>query len=183
MSLLGYTMSDEEKKQLEEKVESLLKEVKDKMDNLKNLNSDEAIKSLIEIQNLLLPSILNELKNPTYNLFRTKVLDKASLLVGKMIDSSIKLREFEVKESVDVINNPKINLMFKWFIDILDDSFNELEGDFDKKEIKNKFFNVFSNKLDGWELKVEQRLKKLTFKDVINSKNIENPLKIEIKED
>ncbi len=173
--LTGYRMSDEEKKRLESEINSLVDSVNNEISDLHKVSSEEAIKKLLNVQNLLLPKLLSELKSSDSNLYRTKVIDKTSSLISKMLDASIKLREFEIKEDIDVINNPKIHLMFKWFMDSMSESWDEMELSI---EDRNKFFDIFSNKLDGWEAKVEQRLKKLSFKDILSSHNIESPLKV-----
>lgn len=173
--LYGYTISDKEKKEFEEKIDSLITQVSTEIQDLSKGTSEEAIKKLLIIQNLILPSILGELKNSSGSLFRTRVLDRASNLISSMLSAAIKLREFEIKENVDVVGNPKINLMFIWFIDVIKESMEEIGLD------KVKFFEVFSNKLSDWEIKVEQRLKKLSFRDIVNSNNLDNPLKVNDK--
>lgn len=161
-------MTDSEKKDLEEQVDALVRSVEAELNAQDSSDTDQTIKSLIKIQKIIAPYLLNQLKSQSRNLFQTRVLDRFASIVNQTISSTVKLREFELKEEVD-LNNPKIQLLFSWFIDVIKDSLDESSLD------KKAFFDVFSSKLVGWEEKASKKLSKLTFKTIQQTKDIHNP--------
>ena len=164
-----YHMSDSEKSDLDAQVDQLIALVEAELDTQEGQDTDQTIKSLIRIQKIIAPYLLNQLRCRSRNLYQTRVLDRFSSIINQTISSTTKLREFELKEEVDV-SNPKIQLLFSWFIDVIKDSLEESNLD------KKAFFDVFSSKLVGWEEKASKKLSKLTFKAIQQNKEIQNPL-------
>jgi hypothetical protein len=174
--LHGYNVSDAEKKAAQDEMDTLMLAVSSDLTSISTASNEQAIKILIDIQKRILPIQLKELANPSYNLYRTRVLEKCVASINSMVGHAIKLREFELKEDIDVMNNPKIKLMFNWFIEVIDETIGESRLSDNIDHNKKEFYNVFVSKLQNWEEKVEKRLKKLSFTDILNSKNLLNPL-------
>ena len=164
-------MSDSEKDQLNKKIDDLISSVKSELEISEQSDTDSSIKKLIKIQKIVAPYLLEQLKNSSCNLYQTRVLDRFASVLNQMISSAVKMREFEIKEEVDV-SNPKIQLLFSWFIDIIKDSLEESGQD------KKAFFDVFTSKLINWEEKANKKLSKTSFKAIQQNQNIENPLSI-----
>lgn len=166
----NYYQSDEERKKANDIIDKLILDVTAELEAVSKDGTQESINKLVDIQKLIVPTLLTELKNPSHSLFKTRVLDRFASMINQMLTATIKLREFEIKEEVD-INNPKIQLLFTWFIDIIKDSLEEASLD------TKAFFDLFSSKLIGWEEKSSKKLSKLSFKAIQQNQDIDNPLK------
>jgi len=167
----NYYNTDEEKARMAKVIDTLVLEVTKELESNESTQStEETIKTFVRIQKLVLPTLLAELKNPAYNLFKSRILNQFSSIIGDMLASTIKLREFEIKEEVDM-SNPKIQLAFSWLLDLIAESLDEVQMD------KKIFFENFAAKIIGWEEKVNKKIGKLTMKAIQASKeSFENPL-------
>lgn len=169
MNLDTYYNSDAEKKRINEMVSTLISDVESELSSLNNLTSELAIQKLVNIQKLVLPTLLNELKSPSFSLFRTRVIDRFSAILNNMLSSTIKLREFELKEEID-FNNPKVQMGFSWLIEVFGTCLDEEKID------KGAVFTHLASKLVGWEDTCNKKLSKLSLKAIQQGSSISNPL-------
>lgn len=166
----NYYLNSDEQAKLNAATDLIITEINKELELITIDNNLDSITRLFKIQKMLIPAVIDQLKNPVNNLFKTRVLDRINAFIKTTLDTLIKAQELTIKEEID-LTNPKVQLVFSWFIDSIAESLTELDLD------KQRFFENFSTKLIGWETNCSKKLSKVSLKALSQSSTqLENPL-------